>query len=153
MINFKRIMLAVLALCAIFCMAFAVSSCDGDDAGDDVTTTLADNGNTNHDNADVTTTQKAEDEVTTASGKITYKVKVVDANGNAVEGVFVQICEKKDGGRCFLPAKTDANGEISMELDEGDYKTRIDSANGYTYSSDYTEFGTETSVTITVTAN
>ena len=150
MINFKRIMLTLLALCAIFCMAFVVSSCDGDDAGDDVTTTLADNGNTTPDNSDDTTIQKAEDEVTT-SGKITYKVKVVDTDGKAVEGAFVQVCEKKDGGRCFLPVKTDANGEITMELEEGEYKTRVDNVPGYTAPADYTEFGSETSVTITVT--
>ena len=130
----KRIIAAILALCALICVSLSVVSCDN-----------AGNGDT------VTTTQK--EEVTTAATKITYTVKVVDANGNAVADVYVQLCEATEDGVCFMPIVTDANGVATMQLEEGPYKTRVSMADGYTFSDEYTAFGNEKTVTLTVTAN
>ena len=129
----KKIITMILAVCMILCMAFAVVSCDTSGTSDDVTTT------------------EAKTEATTAA-KITYKVKVVDANGNAVEGAYVQICEATEDGRCFMPVTSNANGEATMELEEGAYKVKISMADGYTFADEYTPFGNETTVTLTVTA-
>lgn len=41
-----------------------------------------------------------------------FEVKVVDANGNPVEGVMLQIC--KDS---CIPAKTDANGVATFNIE------------------------------------
>ena len=130
----KKIIALMLAICTIFCVMLTVASCDGGDTS-----------------SDVTTTEKSET-TTTASGKVTYKIKVVDAKGNAVEGAYVQICEATDEGRCFMPVITNANGEASMELDEGAYKAKISMADGYTFADEYTAFGNEKTITITVTA-
>lgn len=130
----KRIIATILVVCALMCMTFAFASCDNTGNGDETTTT-------------------AKEEITTAAKtKITYKVKVVDENGNAVEGVYVQFCEDTENGRCFLPVTTDANGEAKMELEESTYKTVISMADGYTFSEEYTPFGNETTVTLTVSA-
>lgn len=129
----KRIIAAILALCALVCVSLAVVSCDN-----------AGNGDT------VTTTQK--EEVTTAA-KVTYTVKVVDENGNPVAGAYVQLCEATEEGRCFMPIATDANGVATMELEEGPYKTMVNMADGYTFSEEYTPFGNEKTVTLTVKAN
>ena len=130
----KKIIAAILAVCAVFCVSLAAVSCDGNDAVSDTTTT-------------------AKAETTTAvSNKVTYKVKVVDENGNAVEGAYVQLCEATEDGRCFMPVVSDANGEATMELEEGAYKAKISMADGYTFADEYTNFGNEKTVTITVTA-
>ena len=55
-----------------------------------------------------------------------YKVIVVDAEGNPVEGVLVQVC--KEGSTCFTPSRTNADGFAVWELDEAaDYYGTVSS--------------------------
>lgn len=50
-------------------------------------------------------------------GKVTYTVTVLDAQGNPMSGVFVQMCLES----CF-PGATDANGVATFTMIEADYK-------------------------------
>ena len=55
-----------------------------------------------------------------------YKVIVVDAEGNPVEGVLVQVC--KEGSTCFTPSRTNADGFAVWKLDEAaDYYGTVSS--------------------------
>ena len=85
-----------------------------------------------------------------APSRLTYTVKVVDAEGNPIEGVEVQIC---DGDRCLLPAVTDAKGEVSWKTTSGNFKAQIKSAPaGYTYESEYPFPAEGTALTVTLAA-
>lgn len=85
-------------------------------------------------------------------GKVEYSVTVKDQNGNTVAGVTVQICIKD--GMCLNPFKTDENGEVKTKLEKReDYQTKVLKAPaGYTYEGGYIDFGSETSVDLTLTA-
>ena len=50
------------------------------------------------------------------SNTVAYTVKVVDQNGDAVEGIQVQLCYD---GICLIAVSTDENGEMSKELAPG----------------------------------
>lgn len=65
--------------------------------------------------------------------KQTYTARVVDQNGDAVEGVDIQLCFGLDS--CQRPKKTDANGEYTVECLPGeDAHFKINSVPaGYTY--------------------
>lgn len=55
-----------------------------------------------------------------------YKVNVVDSEGNPVEGILVQIC--KEGSTCFTPARTNAEGYATWNLEEAaDYYGTVSS--------------------------
>ena len=82
-------------------------------------------------------------------GKVTYTIKVVDENNNPLANVMVQLCLES----CF-PGLTDANGVATFSREKADYKvTFVSLPDGYTYSSDVTEFHFEdgsTDMTITL---
>ena len=62
---------------------------------------------------DVSSSEIASSEDTSSEEKTSkFEVKVVDANGNPVEGVMLQIC--KDS---CIPAKTDANGVATFNIE------------------------------------
>lgn len=65
-----------------------------------------------------------------------YTIKVVDENGNALEGVFAQICS---GDLCLAPYFTDANGIVSLEQDLSDYTVKA-YLDGYTAEKTEYEF-------------
>ena len=60
-----------------------------------------------------------------------FEVKVVDASGNPVEGVMLQIC--KDS---CIPAKTDANGiaKFNIEITDGHKLQVLSCPAGYQYT-------------------
>ena len=67
-------------------------------------------------------------------GKKEYKVTVVDAEGNPVEGVFVQVCHT---GSCFGPFKTDSNGIAMFRLTPGsEYYGTVSGSNNKAYFED-----------------
>ncbi len=68
-------------------------------------------------------TNSETDPETVVDGKVTYTIIVVDADGNPVEGVEVQMCDVD--GTCLLPVKTDANGVATFEKDEATYYVTI----------------------------
>lgn len=88
----------------------------------------------------------------------TYTVKLVDGDGNAVEGVYVQVCE---GETCRTPILTDANGVAVFEFVPNGLTLKaraISLPSGYVYGSDadpdgYSYFGAgETEITLTIIA-
>ena len=105
------------------------------------------------DKTELTITLKKE-----ASDKVTYTVKVVDQNGDAVVGMGVQICP---GGVCLADSfVTDENGEVSVEIAPKEYVSiQLKDLSGYTLPApvDGSYHGTigsgETEITITVTKN
>lgn len=70
-----------------------------------------------------------------AAGK--YKVTVVDTDGNPIADALVQLCLNETCN----PAKTDANGVASFNVDDADYKVSfLRLPDGYNYSGEETEF-------------
>lgn len=89
------------------------------------------------------------------SNKVTYTVKVVDQNGDVVEGIDVQICYD---GICAAAVPTDENGEITAELAPNtvvDVKLyelsgyTLPAANDHGYHAVISSDATEITVTIT----
>ena len=93
--------------------------------------------------ATITLTKKAEE--------APYVIKVVDQNGNAVEGVKVQMCD--DAGLCLIPTATNEEGIATYKYQEGNFHVLINTlVDGYTVDdmSVYYYF-TDREVTITIT--
>ena len=93
-----------------------------------------------------------------ASNTVTYTVKVIDQNGDAVEGMQVQLCP--DGVCLADQFITGANGEISKELTPGKtIDVKLYALDGYTLPSPLSNGyhavinAGQTEVTITVTKN
>ena len=93
--------------------------------------------------ATITLTKKAEE--------APYVIKVVDQNGNAVEGVKVQMCD--DAGLCLIPTATNEEGIATYKYQEGNFHVLINTlVDGYTVDdmSVYYYFtGREVTITIT----
>lgn len=93
--------------------------------------------------ATITLTKKAEE--------APYVIKVVDQNGNAVEGVKVQMCD--DAGLCLIPTATNEEGIATYKYQEGNFHVLINTlVDGYTVEdmSVYYYFtGREVTITIT----
>ena len=93
-----------------------------------------------------------------ASNTVTYTVKVIDQNGDAVEGMQVQLCP--DGVCLADQFITGANGEISKDMAPGKrVDVKLHELDGYTLpiANEYGYHAVidagETEVTITVTKN
>ena len=93
--------------------------------------------------ATITLTKKAEE--------APYVIKVVDQNGNAVEGVIVQMCD--DAGLCLIPTATNEEGIATYKYQEGNFHVLINTlVDGYTVddmSVYYYITGREVTITIT----
>ena len=113
----KRCLAIVLAVCALLCLC----AC----------------GETQKSTEPQIETQKPTTApVETPAPNPTYKVKVVDENGNPVAGAVVQLCLDL----CY-PNKTNADGVAEFAVAEADYKVSFTKIpDGYTYSSDVQEF-------------
>lgn len=79
--------------------------------------------------------------------KVIYKVTVVDGEGNALAGAFVQLCV---GDICKLPSATDAEGVATFEFDEAEYTVKVN-LDGYTGEASYTFPEGSAELTITLT--
>ncbi len=111
--NLKLILAVMLVGCAIL----GLCACGTNNTED---TTVADT-------TEATTTEADTTEATKAS----FKVSVVDGDGNAVPGVMVQVC--KDA---CVPARTDDKGEATFNIEITDgYKLSVMSCpEGYEYT-------------------
>ena len=117
----KRIFALLLALCLCATLALCVVSCDKDNGGEETTaateaaTTEA--PTTEEATTEAPTTEEATTEEITEAD-IGYKVRVVDTDGNAIKGVWVQVCK---GEMCSSPKETDADGYVKFPevTDEG----------------------------------
>lgn len=78
---------------------------------------------------------------------VTYKVTVVDQNGNPVSGVVVQICDEEN---CKLPMTTDENGFASAEYAESNYHVTLNTL-PEGYESEQLEFNFDGATEITIT--
>lgn len=129
----KRLVTLVLMLC----LAFSLVACGGN------------TGDTEQNNTENTESNKNTEEETGSEnvddGKVEYKVKLVDANGNPVANTMVQVC---NASTCFAPVATDANGEAVFRLEESnEYKAKLMTASDDAYV--YFEAGA-TELTLTV---
>ena len=111
----KKILLAVLALC----LTLALCACGGTDVND--ATTLQPEATESTTTTEATTTTTTAPAIPTPEdGQVLYTVKIVDANGNPVEGAYAQLCLET----CvFQP--TNAEGIAYFCLPEADYKVTI----------------------------
>lgn len=77
-----------------------------------------------------------------------YTVTVVDQEGNAVAGVYVQLC---DDHMVYAPQTTGEDGVVIFEK-EGlvGAKAKVISAEGYTFSEEYALFGDDNTLTIVI---
>ncbi len=131
-----------MALCLVACGGEEKTSDDNGDESDESTVSV----NTESDVVSDEESETSKEEPQTSK----FTVTVVDADGNAVSGVMVQIC--KDS---CIPAMTNASGEavFNAEITDG-YKLSVMSCPaGYTYEGEaevYLEAGaTEYTLTLT----
>ena len=143
--NFKRIFMIVLAcvLCACVLSCVACDNGQGEEQTTDATTNAPAESNEATTEADEQTT----DEVTTDDGKVTYTVKVVDANGAPVKDVAVQFCD--DNG-CRMPVPTNAEGIVTLTEAESNFHVTLASVPAG-YAADTTEYYFDGAVELTIT--
>jgi len=89
-----------------------------------------------------------------ASGEVEYTVKVVDENGEAVEGIGVQLCHNV----CLEAVDTDENGEVKLSfIPNGKVKVKLIIDGGYTIEAidaeGYHAYFADGETSITVTVN
>ncbi len=96
-----------LALVLVMGTLLAFAAC----TPNDTTTTTAPNGTTTKPDATTTApnaTTTAAPTTTVAPKPITYRIRVVDEEGNPVKGAMVQLCLGEE--TCFTPVRTDEDG-------------------------------------------
>lgn len=104
----KRFFAVMLALCICLSLTLCIVSCDSD--GDENTSTedtSAKAETEGESTSDETTSEESTSEETTEADDSGYKVKVVDTDGNPLEGVYIQLCTDEV---CGMPTPTGADG-------------------------------------------
>ena len=130
---------------ALLSVTLVLSACETADTPDGATTAATTTANAP--GATVTTTASSP-----INSKITYTVTVLDASGNPIAGVEVQIC---DGDRCLMPDVTGEDGTVKFKTTSGNFEALIkDAPAGYTYDdTQYIPFPEgETELTVTLAA-
>ncbi|MBE6678116.1 MAG: hypothetical protein E7597_04910 [Ruminococcaceae bacterium] len=136
----KRTLLVILTLVTVISFASCGSEADNSDskveassaAGSEVQDSSEDAVSSVEDSTSVAEESSVEE----GPALIDYTVNVVDADGNPVEGVSVQLCSES---ACFLPSMTDAEGVVVFQKEEGTYKACIAGTEAYIYFEDSTE--------------
>lgn len=146
--NFKRIFMIVLAcvLCACVLSCVACDNGQGEEQSTDATTNApaeSTEASTEAPSAEQTTGAETDD------GKVTYTVKVVDANGAPVKDVAVQFCD--DNG-CRMPVPTNAEGIVTLTEAESNFHVTLASVPAG-YAADATEYYFDGAVELTITLN
>lgn len=126
--NIKRF----LALCLALCLALGLIACgstQADEPSDEGTKAPA---------ANQTEPTQATDAPTENPNPV-YTVKIVDEAGNPVVGAMVQMCQ---GETCMPGPLSDANGTVTFQVAEADYKVSFLGGvpAGYAYTTEETEF-------------
>ena len=109
------------ALMLVLCLAIALVACNTNDTeGETTATTTAaatEAPTTEEATTEAPTTEEATTEAVTEADT-GYKVRVVDADGNAIKGVWIMVCK---GDMCSVPTETDADGYAKFPTitDEG----------------------------------
>ena len=145
---FKRIMMLALASVLSLCVLCTVSCDNG--TNEETTTDAATNAPESTEAVtEAPTTEQVTEEVTTDDGKVTYTVKVTDANGAPVAGVAVQFCD--DNG-CRMPVATNAEGIVTLTDAESNFHvTLAEVPEGF--AADTTEYYFDGAFELTVTLN
>ena len=145
--NFKRILMLALASVLCLCLLCTVACDQGE--GEEQSTKAETNAPESTDAATEQTTEQATEEVTTDDGKVTYTVKVVDANGAPVAGAAVQFCD--DNG-CRMPVATNAEGIVTLTEAESNFHVTLASV-PEGYAADTTEYYFDGAFELTITLN
>ena len=152
--NLKKYSAFVAAMCVLLSIMLLACACavDGADAN-------ATEGATKETTAIKTTAATTDEPIITrpakttepAPTKVTYTVKVVGPDGEAVQGVLIGICD--DSG-CRMPGSTNAEGIVSFTYPESNFHAQIQPNGipaGYTATTDQYDFPAgETTLTITL---
>ena len=127
------------------CSAIGLCAC-GEEEAKETTKSTSENNTSEKETTENTTQETTTEE---ADDKVTYTIKVVDEDGNAIAGAMVQLC--KDS---CVPGKTDDNGVAEFKLAEDDYKASLMAMpEGYEYSGEeeafyYEDGATELTITL-----
>ena len=141
--NFKRILMLVLASVLCLCVLCTVA-CEEGEAEQQSTDAVT---NAPESTEADSTAPETDEEVTTDDGKVTYTVKVVDASGAPVEGVAVQFCD--DNG-CRMPVATNAEGIVALTEAESNFHVTVASVPAG-FAADATEYYFDGALEITIT--
>ncbi len=120
----KKFLIALLTLC----LAFSLIACGGEQE-----TSSKEESKTESSVVSVNESSEASSKEETSEEAITFEVKVVDGDGNAVKGVMVQIC--KDA---CVPAITNDEGvaTFNVEITDGYKLSVVSCPAGYEYTGD-----------------
>ncbi len=120
----KKFLIALLTLC----LAFSLIACGGEQE-----TSSNEESQAESSVVSVNESSEASSEEETSEEAITFEVKVVDGDGNAVKGVMVQIC--KDA---CVPAITNDEGiaTFNAEITDGYKLSVVSCPAGYEYTGD-----------------
>lgn len=114
-------------LCVLLCSLVIFCACTGDNTPADTTATEAPTEAPATETVPETNEETDPEATETATdGKVTYTIIVVDADGNPVANVDVQMCAAD--GTCFLPVKTNDAGVATFEKETGTYYVTIPAA-------------------------
>ena len=125
------------ALLLILSLSLTVCACnegESETTAEDVTTAAPTEEATEE--ATEAPTEEATEEATEDNGLTTYKITVVDAEGNPVANVPVQLCQ---GEICRLPVPTGADGVALIEVEADDYTAKALYNGGETDSYEFDE--------------
>ena len=145
--NFKRILMLALASVLCVCLLCTVACDQGE--GEEQSTKAETNAPESTEATTEQTTEQATEEVTTDDGKVTYTVKVVDANGAPVAGAAVQFCD--DNG-CRMPVATNAEGIVTLHEAESNFHVTLASV-PEGFAADTTEYYFDGAFELTITLN
>jgi hypothetical protein len=145
--NFKRILMLALASVLCLCLLCTVACDQGE--GEEQSTEAETNAPESTEAATEQTTDQVTEEVTTDDGKVTYTVKVVDANGAPVAGAAVQFCD--DNG-CCMPVATNAEGIVTLCDAESNFHVTLASV-PEGFAADTTEYYFDGAFELTITLN
>ena len=128
--RFVNVLCSVVIACGVICLSACGAKDDNVNTTTSATTTVAEE--TSSDVVEEITTEEQKDD------KVTYKVKVVDANGQPMSSAMVQICKDacvpgvtNDEGVAEFAVAEDSGYKASMlQLPEG-YKVQGDEENFY----------------------
>ena len=145
--NFKRILMLALASVLCLCLLCTVACDQGE--GEEQSTKAETNAPESTEATTEQTTEQVTEEVTTDDGKVTYTVKVVDANGAPVAGAAVQFCD--DNG-CRMPVATNAEGIVTLHEAESNFHVTLASV-PEGFAADTTEYYFDGAFELTITLN
>ena len=143
--NFKRILMLMLAsvLCACVLSCVACDNGQGEEQSTETSTDAPLQSTEATTEADEQTTEEA----TANDGKVTYTVKVVDANGAPVKDVAIQFCD--DNG-CRMPVPTNAEGIVTLTDAESNFHVTVASVPAG-FAADANEYYSDGELELTIT--